>query len=34
VAIGERWVVCYILRNDVVTARWELTMYDRTGSIG
>jgi hypothetical protein len=24
----------YILRNDVITARWELTMYDRTGSIG
>ena len=24
----------YILRNDVITARWELTMYDRTGSNG
>ena len=24
----------YILRNDVITVRWELTMYDRTGSIG
>ena len=25
---------CYILRNDVITARWELTMYDRTAAIG
>jgi hypothetical protein len=25
---------CYILRNDVSTARWELTMFDRTGAIG
>jgi hypothetical protein len=25
---------CYILRNDVVTGRWELTMFDRTGAIG
>jgi hypothetical protein len=25
---------CYILRNDAITARWDLTMYDRTGSIG
>ena len=25
---------CYILRNDVMTARWELTMFDRTGAIG
>jgi hypothetical protein len=24
----------YILRNDVVTGRWELTMLDRTGAIG
>ena len=24
---------CYILRNDVMTARWELTMFDRTGAI-
>ena len=23
----------YILRNDVVTGRWELTMFDRTGAI-
>ena len=23
---------CYILRNDVMTARWELTMFDRTGA--
>jgi hypothetical protein len=23
----------YILRNDVVTGRWELTMFDRTGGI-
>ena len=25
---------CYILRNDVSTARWQLTMFDRTGSLG
>ena len=25
---------CYILRNDVMTTRWELTMFDRTGAIG
>jgi cupin 2 domain-containing protein len=25
---------CYILRHDVSGARWELTMYDRTGAIG
>lgn len=25
---------CYILRHDPVAARWELTMYDRTGAIG
>ena len=25
---------CYILRNDVLTDRWELTMFDRTGAIG
>lgn len=25
---------CYILRNDVAAARWELAMYDRTGAIG
>ena len=25
---------CYILRNDVLTGRWELTMFDRTGAIG
>ena len=24
----------YILRNDVLTGRWELTMFDRTGAIG
>jgi hypothetical protein len=24
----------YILRNDVAAERWELTMFDRTGSIG
>jgi hypothetical protein len=24
----------YILRNDVVTGRWEVTMFDRTGAIG
>ncbi len=24
---------CYILRNDVTTARWELTLFDRTGTI-
>lgn len=24
----------YILRHDVAEARWELTMYDRTGAIG
>ena len=24
---------CYILRNDVLTGRWELTMFDRTGAI-
>jgi hypothetical protein len=24
---------CYILRNDVVNARWELTLYDRSGEI-
>jgi hypothetical protein len=25
---------CYILRNDVLTGRWELTMFDRTRAIG
>ena len=25
---------CYILRHDVPAARWELTMYDRTGAAG
>lgn len=25
---------CYILRNDALTGRWELTMFDRTGAIG
>jgi hypothetical protein len=25
---------CYILRNDVMTGRWELTTFDRTGVIG
>jgi hypothetical protein len=25
---------CYVVRNDVMTARWELTMFDRTGAIG
>ncbi len=25
---------CYILRHDTVAARWELTIYDRTGAIG
>jgi hypothetical protein len=25
---------CYILRNDVMTGRWELTMFDRSGAIG
>jgi hypothetical protein len=25
---------CYILRNDVLTGRWELTMFDRSGAIG
>lgn len=25
---------CYILRHDVATQRWQLTMYDRTGSVG
>jgi hypothetical protein len=25
---------CYILRNDVVAGRWELTMFDRTDAIG
>ncbi|MDA8230050.1 MAG: hypothetical protein M0006_01790 [Magnetospirillum sp.] len=25
---------CYILRHDVPAARWELTMYDRTGAVG
>jgi hypothetical protein len=25
---------CYILRHDLCEARWELTMYDRTGAIG
>lgn len=24
---------CYILRNDVAAASWELTMYNRTGAI-
>jgi hypothetical protein len=24
----------YILRNDVMTGRWELTMFDRTRAIG
>jgi hypothetical protein len=24
----------YILRNDVISVRWELTMYDRTAGIG
>ena len=25
---------CYILRNDVMTGRWEVTMFDRTRAIG
>jgi hypothetical protein len=25
---------CYILRNDVVAGRWQLTVYDRKGFIG
>jgi hypothetical protein len=25
---------CYIVRNDVESGLWELTMYDRTGAIG
>lgn len=25
---------CYILRNDVASGRWELTMYDGVGAIG
>lgn len=25
---------CYILRNDVIAVRWELTTYDRTAAIG
>jgi hypothetical protein len=25
---------CYILRNDALTGRWELTMFDRSGAIG
>jgi hypothetical protein len=25
---------CYILRNDALTGRWELTMFDRTRAIG
>jgi hypothetical protein len=25
---------CYILRNDVVAARWQLAMYDRTSFVG
>lgn len=25
---------CYIVRNDVRSGLWELTMYDRTGAIG
>ena len=25
---------CYIVRNDVGSGLWELTMYDRTGAIG
>ena len=25
---------CYILRNDMLTGRWELTMFDRSGAIG
>ncbi len=25
---------CYILRHDVTASRWQLTAYDRTGSIG
>ena len=25
---------CYILRNDVISVRWELTMYDRMAAIG
>lgn len=24
---------CYILRNDVLTGRWEISMFDRTGAI-
>lgn len=25
---------CYILRHDIASDRWELTMYDRTRAIG
>lgn len=25
---------CYILRNDVAAARWELSIFDRTDAIG
>jgi hypothetical protein len=25
---------CYILQNDVLTGRWEVTMFNRTGAIG
>jgi hypothetical protein len=25
---------CYILRNDVLTGRWQLTMFDWSGAIG
>jgi hypothetical protein len=25
---------CYILRNDVLTGRWEVTMFDLTRAIG
>ncbi len=25
---------CYILRNEAATGSWDLTMYDRTGTIG
>jgi len=25
---------CYILRHDVASEIWQLTMYDRTGAIG
>jgi hypothetical protein len=25
---------CYILRNDALTGRWEVIMFDRSGAIG